>query len=160
MNEVTVAVQRLPHGADLELPAYATADSAGMDLVAAVDAEVTLQPGERGIVPTGLAIALPSGTEAQVRPRSGLALKHGITVLNTPGTIDADYRGEVKVILINLGQEPYVITRGSRIAQMVIAPVTRGVWQSVESLDETHRGAGGFGSTGTETLTREGAAGH
>lgn len=147
---LTIKVRRLPHNADLPLPAYETEQSAGMDLRAAVaeDAPVTLAPGARGLIPTGLSIALPPGYEAQVRPRSGLALKHGITCLNSPGTVDADYRGELAVILINLGQEPFVIKRGERIAQMVIAPVTQGAWTEVETLDETARGAGGFGSTG------------
>lgn len=147
---VTIQVAPLPHFEGLALPAYETADAAGMDLRAAVaDGEpLTLAPGQRAMVPTGLTIALPAGHEAQVRPRSGLAAKHGITCLNSPGTIDADYRGEVKVILINLGQEPFVIKRGERIAQMVIAPVTRGELTVVAKLDETNRGAGGFGSTG------------
>lgn len=147
---ITIKVRRLPHNADLPLPAYETAQSAGMDLRAAVaeDAPVTLQPGARGLIPTGLSIALPPGFEAQVRPRSGLALKHGITCLNSPGTVDADYRGEVAVVLVNLGQEPFVIKRGERIAQMVIAPVTQGAFVEVEVLDETARGTGGFGSTG------------
>jgi dUTP pyrophosphatase len=147
---VTIKVRRLPHNADLPLPAYETEQSAGMDLRAAVaeDAPVTLQPGARALIPTGLAIALPPGFEAQVRPRSGLALKHGITCLNSPGTVDADYRGELAVILVNLGQEPFVIRRGERIAQMVIAAVTQGVFAEVETLDDTARGAGGFGSTG------------
>jgi len=147
---IQIEVTTLPHFAGLALPAYETALSAGMDLRAAVpdDAPVTLTPGERALLPTGMAIALPAGYEAQVRPRSGLALKHGITCLNSPGTVDADYRGELKVILINLGQEPFVIQRGERIAQMVIAPVTRGAWVRVEALSETARGAGGFGSTG------------
>jgi dUTP pyrophosphatase len=147
---VTIKVRRLPRSADLPLPAYETEQSAGMDLRAAVaeDAPVTLQPGARALIPTGLAIALPPGFEAQVRPRSGLALKHGITCLNSPGTVDADYRGELAVILVNLGQEPFVIRRGERIAQMVIAPVTQGVFAEVETLDDTARGAGGFGSTG------------
>ena len=147
---VTIHVVPLPHFEGLALPAYETADAAGMDLRAAVadEAPVTLKPGERAMIPTGLTIALPAGHEAQVRPRSGLAAKHGVTCLNTPGTIDADYRGEVKVILINLGQEPFVIKRGERIAQMVIAPVTRGELSVVATLDETQRGAGGFGSTG------------
>ncbi len=144
----TIAVKTLPHGKDLPLPAYATQESAGMDVMAAIDAPIILQSGERKLVPTGLSIALPPGYEAQIRPRSGLALKQGVTTLNTPGTIDADYRGEVGVILINHGQEPVTIERGMRIAQMVIAPVTQGVWQVVESLDDTERGAGGFGSTG------------
>jgi dUTP pyrophosphatase len=145
-----VAVRRLPHGEGLPLPAYETAQAAGMDLRAAVPEEtpLTLEPGERAAVPTGLAIALPPGFEAQVRPRSGLALKAGITCLNSPGTVDADYRGEVKVILINLGQEPFVIRRGERIAQMVVAPVVQATWREVENLDETARGGGGFGSTG------------
>ena len=147
---VTVRVAPLPHFEGLALPAYETADAAGMDLRAAVpaDAPMTLKPGERAMVPTGLTIALPPRHEAQVRPRSGLAAKHGVTCLNSPGTIDADYRGEVKVILINHGQEPFVIRRGERIAQMVIAPVTRADLVQVETLDDTQRGAGGFGSTG------------
>jgi dUTP pyrophosphatase len=147
---ISIKVRRLPHNADLPLPTYETEQSAGMDLRAALpeDAPVTLQPGARALVPTGLAIALPPGFEAQVRPRSGLALKHGITCLNSPGTVDADYRGELAVILVNLGQEPLVIKRGERIAQMVIAPVTQGAWIEVDALDETERGTGGFGSTG------------
>ncbi|RKQ68522.1 dUTP diphosphatase [Oceanibaculum indicum] len=150
---IALPVRILPHGAGLALPAYQTADSAGLDLVAAVEAEMVLQPGERALVPTGLAIALPSGYEAQIRPRSGLAFKHGLTVLNSPGTIDADYRGEVKVLMINLGQEPFAVKRGERIAQMVVAPVTQIAWQPVADLDETARGVGGFGSTGTATGT-------
>ncbi len=145
---VKVALQRLAHGAGLPLPDYATADAAGMDLVAAVTKPVTLAPGERGLVPTGLAIALPAGFEAQIRPRSGLALKHGVTLLNSPGTIDADYRGEIGVILVNLGQAPFTVERGTRIAQMVVAPVTRVSWAETATLPETARGAGGFGSTG------------
>ena len=147
---VTIRVVPLPHFEGLALPAYETADAAGMDLRAAVgeDAPVTLKPGERAMIPTGLTIALPAGHEAQVRPRSGLAAKHGITCLNTPGTIDADYRGEVKVILINLGQDAFVIKRGERIAQMVIAPVTRAELNVVAPLDETLRGSGGVGATG------------
>lgn len=150
MNTVTIQVVPLPHFEGLALPAYETALSAGMDLRAAIqlDAPITLEPGARVLTPTGLTIALPAGYEAQVRPRSGLALKHGITCLNSPGTVDADYRGELKVILINLGQEPFVIQRGERIAQMVIAPVTQGQWDVVAALPETARGAGGFGSTG------------
>jgi dUTP pyrophosphatase len=149
---VTINVVKLPHGADLKLPKYETEQSAGMDLYAALgDGEaVTLGPLERAMIPTGLAMALPAGYEAQVRPRSGLAAKNGITVLNTPGTIDADYRGEVKVILVNLSNDPFTIERGMRIAQMIIAPVTQGVWNEVDALDETARGAGGFGSTGTK----------
>jgi dUTP pyrophosphatase len=149
MTQVEIAVTRLPHNADLPLPAYETAQSAGMDLAAAIDAPMTLAPGKRAMVPTGLAIALPAGYEAQVRPRSGLAAKNGVTVLNTPGTIDADYRGEVKVILVNLGEDPFEIERGMRIAQMVIAPVTQASFTEVDSLSETERGSGGFGSTGT-----------
>jgi len=148
MTRVKVAITRLPHGAGLPLPEYATADSAGLDLLAAVDETRMLDPGARMLVPTGLAIALPAGFEAQVRPRSGLALKNGITVLNSPGTVDADYRGEVGVILANLGAEPFAIARGARIAQMVIAPVTRIAWDEVAELPATARGAGGFGSTG------------
>ncbi|WP_262693224.1 dUTP diphosphatase [Kordiimonas aquimaris] len=151
MTSVTINVKRLDHGADLPLPKYETAQSAGMDLYAALaDGEqITLGSLERAMIPTGLAMALPAGYEAQVRPRSGLAAKNGVTVLNTPGTIDADYRGEVKVILVNLSNEPFTIERGMRIAQMVIAPVTQGEWVVVDDLDETARGAGGFGSTGT-----------
>ncbi len=145
---VPVRVVRLPHGRDLPLPSYETAGAAGMDLRAAIDAELVLQPGERMAIPTGLSIALPDGYEAQIRPRSGLALRHGISQANTPGTIDSDYRGEVRVILINLGQEPFTIRHGDRIAQMVVAPVTRADWEEAESLDETVRGVGGFGSTG------------
>ena len=147
---ITIRVTPLPHFQGLALPAYETALSAGMDLRAAVpeDEPMVVAPGQRVLAPTGLTIALPAGYEAQVRPRSGLALKHGLTCLNTPGTIDADYRGEVKVILINLGAEPFTIKRGERIAQMVIAPVTQAAWEVVDSLSETARGAGGFGSTG------------
>jgi dUTP pyrophosphatase len=146
----TLRIQRLPHAEGLALPAYETAGSAGMDLRAAVPAAapMTLAPGARALVPTGLKIALEPGWEAQVRPRSGLALKHGVTCLNSPGTIDSDYRGEVGVILINHGAEPFVIQRGERIAQMVIAAHAQAVIAEVESLDETARGAGGFGSTG------------
>lgn len=147
---IDVRIMRLPHGQDLPLPAYQSALAAGLDLMAAVPAETPLSiaPGARALVPTGIAIALPEGSEAQVRPRSGLAARHGITVLNSPGTIDADYRGEVQVLLVNLGREPVVIARGTRIAQLVIAPVTRARLREVASLDETQRGAGGFGSTG------------
>ena len=146
----TVPIVRLPHGQGLPLPAYETAQAAGMDLRAAVpdDEPLTLRPGSRFPVPTGLAFALPPGFEGQVRPRSGLAFKHGVTCLNTPGTVDADYRGEVKVILINLGEEDFVIRRGERIAQLIIAPVVQATWSEVDSLDETARGGGGFGSTG------------
>lgn len=146
----SIPVVQLPHAQGLPLPAYETPLAAGMDLRAAVgdDAPLTLQPMARAMVPTGLAFAVPAGFEAQVRPRSGLAAKAGITCLNTPGTIDADYRGEVKVILINLGEEDFVIRRGDRIAQLVIAPVASATWRPVDSLDATTRGAGGFGSTG------------
>ena len=145
-----LAVKRLHHAEGLPLPAYETAGAAGMDLRAAVpdDAPVTLQPGERVRAPTGLCIAVPPGFEAQVRPRSGLAFKSGVTCLNSPGTVDSDYRGEVQVILINLGQDEVVIRRGDRIAQLVIAPVARAEWTEVADLDATARGAGGFGSTG------------
>ncbi len=149
MTPVKVAIRRLPHGADLPLPAYATSDSAGMDLMAAVDAELVLAPGARAVVPTGLMIALPSGYEAQVRPRSGLAASHGLTVVNSPGTVDPDYRGEIGVILANLGTEPVTIRRGTRIAQMVVAPVARIAWDETDVLPETGRGTAGFGSTGT-----------
>ncbi len=150
MSAVKIQVVPLPHFQGLALPAYETMDAAGMDLRAAVEdgAPVTLAVGARAMIPTGLTIALPAGYEAQVRPRSGLAAKHGITCLNSPGTIDADYRGEVKVILINLGSEAFVIKRGERIAQMVIAPVSRAELKVVDKLDDTSRGAGGFGSTG------------
>ena len=151
---VSVSVTRLPHGADLELPGYETADAAGMDLRAAVEADLEIAPGARALVPTGLAIALPPGYEAQVRPRSGLALRNGISLVNSPGTIDADYRGEVGVIVINHGEETFTVTRGMRIAQMVFAPVTQAAWQEVDALPETARGAGGFGSTGTDTAKR------
>lgn len=147
-NHVEIEVIRFPHGADLPLPNYETPGAAGMDLLAAVEEDIVIEPGKRYAVPTGLGIALPEGYEAQIRPRSGLALKQGLTVANAPGTVDSDYRGEVKAILINLGQEPVTITRGMRIAQMVIAPVTRGVFKEVTALSETSRGAGGFGSTG------------
>ncbi|MFS3135410.1 dUTP diphosphatase [Gluconacetobacter sacchari] len=146
---VSVAVRRLPHAADLPLPGYATAGAAGMDLLAAVRDPVDLPPGGRLLVPTGLCVALPPGYELQIRPRSGLALKHGITLPNTPGTIDEDYRGEIGVILLNTGDAPLAITRGMRIAQAVLAPVVRVAWQETESLDQTARAMGGFGSTGT-----------
>jgi dUTP pyrophosphatase len=146
----TVPIVRLPHAEGLPLPAYETAQAAGMDLRAAVpeDEPLVLYPGSRFPVPTGLAFALPPGFEAQVRPRSGLAFKSGVTCLNTPGTVDADYRGEVKVILINLGEEAVTIRRGDRIAQLIVAPVVQAQWAEVDSLEETARGAGGFGSTG------------
>ncbi len=150
MSNFEVQVLRLPHGADLPLPAYQSEHAAGLDLLAAVpaDAPVTLAPGARAMIPTGLAFALPPGTEGQVRPRSGLAAKNGVTVLNTPGTIDADYRGEVQVILINHDTVPFVVTRGTRIAQLVVAAVLRADLRQVTSLDTTGRGTGGFGSTG------------
>ena len=146
---VDVALCRLDHAADLPVPAYETVHAAGMDLMACIPADLELAPGKRALIPTGFSIALPEGFEAQVRPRSGLALKHGITVLNAPGTIDADYRGEIGVILINHGEASFAITRGMRIAQMVVAEVSRAVWRETASLTETARGAGGFGSTGT-----------
>ena len=149
-NPVTISVTRLPHAAKLPLPSYATEHSAGMDLQAAIDAALTLAPGARMLVPTGLTIALPEGYEAQIRPRSGLALKHGITLVNTPGTIDADYRGEIGVIVINHGDVPFAIEPGMRIAQMVISPYTRAQFSEVLELPSTERGAGGFGSTGTK----------
>jgi dUTP pyrophosphatase len=154
-NEIDVAIQLLPHAAGLPLPAYASAGSAGLDLPAALDATLTLAPGARALVPTGLAIALPEGYEAQVRPRSGLALKAGLTVLNSPGTIDADYRGEIRVILINLGSEVFTITRGMRIAQLVVAPVARVRLSECASLDDTERGAGGFGSSGLAATNQQ-----
>ncbi len=148
---VDVKIMRLPHGADLPLPSYQSEHAVGLDLLAALPADVplTLAPGARALVPIGIAIALPPDHEAQVRPRSGLASRHGVTVLNAPGTVDADYRGEVKVLLINLGNEPVAITRGMRIAQLVIAPVTHARLCEVEALGETQRGTGGFGSTGS-----------
>ena len=150
MTDVTVAVRPLPHFEGLDLPAYETLGAAGMDVRAAVaqDEPLVLNPGEKTMVPTGLSVAIPQGYEIQMRPRSGLAAKHGITCLNSPGTIDSDYRGELKVILINHGQEAFTIARGERIGQMLLAPVTRLVWNQVEELDDTDRGAGGFGSTG------------
>lgn len=149
MSPVEVKVMRLPHGANLPLPAYQSAQAAGLDLLAAVSTDVIIAPGKRALIPTGIAIALPAGTEAQVRPRSGLAAKHGITVLNSPGTIDADYRGEIQVILINFGDTPFVVKRGERIAQMIIAPVTHATLSEAQTLDDTSRGGSGFGSTGT-----------
>jgi len=146
MLPITISIKRLPHGEGLPLPAYASDGAAGMDVVAAE--EITLAPGGRHAVATGFAVAIPDGYEVQVRPRSGLALKNGVTCLNTPGTIDSDYRGEVKVILANLGQEPFAIRRGDRIAQLVPAAVQRAALAETSSLDETARGAGGFGSTG------------
>ena len=150
MNEVEVRVSRLPHGADLPLPSYQSAAAAGLDLMAAVaaDAPVTIAAGRWAAIPTGLALALPPGTEGQVRPRSGLAAQHGVTVLNAPGTIDADYRGEIKVLLVNLGSDPFTVSRGMRIAQLVIASTARALLVETADLAATGRGAGGFGSTG------------
>ena len=150
MKPIAVSFVQLPHAVGLPPPEYASAEAAGMDLSAAVpeDAPIALAPGERAAIPTGLQFAIPPGFEGQVRPRSGLALKNAVTVLNAPGTIDADYRGEVKVLLVNLGAEPFTVTRGMRIAQLVFAPVARAAVQEVQSLDVTERGEGGFGSTG------------
>ena len=150
MSRITAQLMQLPHGKGLPLPSYETAEAAGMDMRAAVpeDAPLTLNPGARELVPTGFAMAIPPGFEAQIRPRSGLALKHGIGLVNAPGTVDSDYRGEIKIILINLGHEDFEISRGMRIAQMIIAPVLQVAIEPVESLDDTTRGAGGFGSTG------------
>ena len=145
---IRVSVQRLPGAEDIPLPDYATPGAAALDLRAAVDAEVTLHPGERKLIPTGIRIAIPEGFEGQVRPRSGLALKYGIALVNSPGTIDCDYRGPVQIIMANLGEDPFVIRRGDRIAQLVIAPVTRVVLEETDSLPETERSSGGFGSTG------------
>ena len=153
MTKIEVRVKRLPHAADLPLPAYQSALAAGLDLMAAVpaDAPVVIAPGGRAMIPTGIAIALPPGTEGQVRPRSGLAARHGVTVLNSPGTVDADYRGEINVILVNLGVEPFTVARGTRIAQLIIAPMMQATICDSANLDETTRGVGGFGSTGTGT---------
>jgi len=148
MQQVTIAIQPLANGEGVELPHYASTHAAGADIRAAVTDDMVLAPGARALIPGGFAIALPDNFEAQVRPRSGLALKKGVTVLNAPGTIDADYRGEVGVILINLGSEPFTVCRGDRIAQLVVAPCVQAAWQQMDSLDETERGAGGFGSTG------------
>lgn len=150
MNKtVAVNIKHLAHGEGLALPEYATALSAGVDLLAAVTSDITLKPGARELVPTGLAIELPAGFEAQIRPRSGLAIKNGITILNSPGTIDADYRGEISVILINHGNKDFTISRGQRIAQMVVAPITHVSWAKTKDLNESARGENGFGSTGT-----------
>ena len=153
MTPLAVPLARLPHGEELELPAYASESAVGLDLLAAVGDPVELLPGERALVPTGVAIALPVGFEAQVRPRSGLALHHGVTVLNSPGTIDADYRGEILVLLANLGREAFTVRRGVRIAQLVVAPVQRVAWRAVAELPASPRGAGGFGSTGAAGAT-------
>jgi dUTP pyrophosphatase len=149
VSAIDVSVRRLDHAADLPLPEYATTDSAGVDLLAAVETVVVLRPGARATIPTGIAIALPPGFEAQVRPRSGLAARHGITLLNSPGTIDADYRGEIGVILVNLGDQDFTVERGMRIAQMVVAPVSAVAWSEVDELPASQRGGGGFGSTGS-----------
>jgi dUTP pyrophosphatase len=148
MSELRIQIRRLTSSAGLPLPAYQTAGAAGMDLHAAVDADVVLQPGDITLIPTGLEIAVPAGHEAQVRPRSGLAVKHGISLPNTPATIDSDYRGEIRVPLINLGREPFTVTRGMRIAQMIVAPVSRVMWDEVTDLAETARAKGGFGHSG------------
>lgn len=148
MNKITIKVQRIRDGGDLSLPAYMTEHSAGMDLYADLEKDIVLNPMKRVLISTGIAIALPEGFEAQIRPRSGLSLKHGITLVNSPGTIDADYRGEIKVIVINFGDSPFVIKRGERIAQMVVHKVTRVKWDETSDLDETKRGSGGFGHTG------------
>ncbi|MGI6143661.1 MAG: dUTP diphosphatase [bacterium] len=148
MDTITVKVRRLPTAEGLPLPRYMTEGAAGMDLVAAVEQDVVLRPGERKLIPTGIQVALPAGYEGQVRPRSGLAVKYGVSLLNTPGTIDADYRGEIKVLMINFGQEPFVVRRGDRIAQLVLSPVVRGTLVVETQLDETTRGGGGFGHTG------------
>lgn len=152
MTQVSIEITRLPHGSDIPLPSYETEGSAGMDIRAAVEKTVTIAPGARALVPSGFKIALPMGYEAQIRPRSGLALKKGITLPNTPGTIDADYRGEIGIILMNLGEETFVIERGDRIAQMVIAPVTTAIWVEAGALNETERGEAGFGSTGVAAV--------
>ena len=151
-TSLSIQIKRLPHAQDMDLPSYATQQSAGMDLCAAIESDIVLQPGERKLVPAGIAIALPQGFEAQVRPRSGLALKNGITVLNATGTIDADYRGEVGVVLVNTGTEVFTISRGMRIAQMIVAAVLSAVWEEVDVLGETQRGEGGFGSTGLKRV--------
>jgi dUTP pyrophosphatase len=152
MAELNIPIKRLANNADLALPKYATSSSAGADLIAAIDAPTVLETGDHALIQTGIAIALPTGFEAQVRPRSGLAAKHGVTVLNAPGTIDADYRGEIGVILINHGRRAFVVKRGMRIAQLVVVPVLHAVWQETDGLDETARGDRGFGSTGVSSV--------
>jgi dUTP pyrophosphatase len=152
VSAVPIRVRRLPHGEGLPLPGYASDGAAGMDLLAAVAEPVAIAPGARALIPTGLAIALPPGHELQIRPRSGLALRHGIVLPNSPGTIDEDYRGEIQVIVLNAGDAPFTVERGMRIAQAVLAPVLRAAWEEVADLDATTRGAGGFGSTGTGTV--------
>jgi len=148
MTQQTIAVKRLRTPSEIPLPSYMTPHSAGMDLYADITADIKLLPGERALIPTGIAIALPEGHEAQIRPRSGLALKHGIALVNSPGTIDADYRGEIGIIMINFGKEPFTVKRGERIAQMVVAPFTRVTWDECEGLESSGRGSGGFGHTG------------
>ena len=150
MSEIPVSIRQLPNGEGLPLPAYATAQSSGLDLAAALSEDIVIGPGEHAVVPTGVAIALPDGFEAQVRPRSGLAAKHAVTVLNSPGTIDTDYRGEIRVVLANHGAASFTVSRGMRIAQLVIAPVSRIVWNEVDALTDSPRGEGGFGSTGPD----------
>ena len=150
MSEIPVSIRQLPNGEGLPLPAYATAQSSGLDLAAALDEDIVIGPGEHAVVPTGVAIALPDGFEAQVRPRSGLAAKRAVTVLNSPGTIDTDYRGEIRVVLANHGAAPFTVSRGMRIAQLVIAPVSRIVWNEVNAFADSPRGEGGFGSTGSD----------
>ena len=150
MSEIPVSIRQLPNGEGLPLPAYATAQSSGLDLAAALNEDIVIGPGEHAVVPTGVAIALPDGFEAQVRPRSGLAAKHAVTVLNSPGTIDTDYRGEIRVVLANHGAASFTVSRGMRIAQLVIAPVSRIIWNEVDALTDSHRGEGGFGSTGRD----------
>ncbi|TVR29356.1 MAG: dUTP diphosphatase [Balneolaceae bacterium] len=150
MDKIRVLLKKLDHGRDVELPSYASSEAAGMDVRAAVENPFVLKPGERALIPTGFQMALPSGYEAQIRPRSGLAFKHGITMLNSPGTIDSDYRGEVKVLAINHGTEPFTINHGDRVAQMVISPVYRADAEMVDQLPESFRGEGGFGSTGVK----------
>jgi len=156
MKSVKVKIVRLPHGADLPLPAYQSAAAAGLDLMAAIpaDAPVTIQPGDRASVPTGIAIALPPGTEGQVRPRSGLAARNGITIINAPGTVDADYRGEIQVVLVNLSREPFTIERGQRIAQLIVAPVLHAKMIEMKTLNRTERGTKGFGSTGRDPIDK------
>ncbi len=150
MSEIPVSIRQLPNGEGLPLPAYATAQSSGLDLAAALSEDIVIGPGEHAVVPTGVAIALPDGFEAQVRPRSGLAAKHAVTVLNSPGTIDTDYRGEIRVVLANHGAASFTVSRGMRIAQLVIAPVSRIIWNEVDALADSPRGDGGFGSTGPD----------
>ncbi len=150
MSEIPVSIHQLPNGEGLPLPAYATAQSSGLDLAAALNEDIVIGPGEHAVVPTGVAIALPDGFEAQVRPRSGLAAKHAVTVLNSPGTIDTDYRGEIRVVLANHGAASFTVSRGMRIAQLVIAPVSRIIWNEVDALTDSPRGDGGFGSTGQD----------